>query len=209
MHGNSLLHAQTVYDARHCFGRSHSWDRFSWAKLADRSTHLQFRQSQKTAYELVMGWTLDDHRALRSQVPRSGLQTPIAGGTLQDVAKKVNSLNPYTPLIPQKWQQKLLSRHVQAHCSLGAGNLDLSDCHLSRSSMRCLPIGKKSNVSLRKLPFKGLMAENFAFRFMPVKRTKWSGSCAISDVSSDTGYFMKILKLPCNFCRSFNYLGKD
>ena len=41
------------------------------------------------AWELVKHWTMDEREALRSSVPRLGLDAPIPGGTLRDIAGKV------------------------------------------------------------------------------------------------------------------------
>jgi glutamate--cysteine ligase len=44
------------------------------------------------AWELVKDWTIEEHAALRHDVPRLGLKTPFRGGTLQDVAKRVMAI---------------------------------------------------------------------------------------------------------------------
>ena len=41
------------------------------------------------AWDLVKHWTMDEREALRSSVPRLGLDAPIPGGTLRDIAGKV------------------------------------------------------------------------------------------------------------------------
>ncbi|MEM1307711.1 MAG: glutamate--cysteine ligase, partial [Pseudomonadota bacterium] len=38
--------------------------------------------------DLIRPWTADERQDMRDQVPRLGLQTPVRGGTLQDVAKE-------------------------------------------------------------------------------------------------------------------------
>src|SRR5215217_6743619 len=38
------------------------------------------------AWELVKGWSMEEREALRNAVPKLGLDAPIAGGTLRDVA---------------------------------------------------------------------------------------------------------------------------
>ena len=38
------------------------------------------------AWDLCRDWTLEEHERLRAEVPRSGLQTPFRGGTMQDLA---------------------------------------------------------------------------------------------------------------------------
>ena len=41
------------------------------------------------AWEMVKGWSLEDHIYLRREVPKTALKTPFRGGTVQDVAIKV------------------------------------------------------------------------------------------------------------------------
>jgi len=41
------------------------------------------------AYDLVEGWTQEDHLRLRAEAPRSGLATEFAGGTVLDLAREV------------------------------------------------------------------------------------------------------------------------
>ena len=50
---------------------------------------MLYRESQAAAYDLIMDWSLEEHKALRLQVPKTGLQTPFRGGKVQDVAHKV------------------------------------------------------------------------------------------------------------------------
>lgn len=45
------------------------------------------------AWDLVKDWTIEEHDAIRRDVPRMGLKTPFRTGTLQDVAKKVVALS--------------------------------------------------------------------------------------------------------------------
>ena len=52
---------------------------------------LSRRESQAAAYELISGWTTEDHNYLRAEVPRTALRTPFRDGTLQDLAKQVRS----------------------------------------------------------------------------------------------------------------------
>jgi glutamate--cysteine ligase len=40
------------------------------------------------AWDLVKGWSLEDHVHLRTEVPKTALRTPFKGGTVQDLAKK-------------------------------------------------------------------------------------------------------------------------
>lgn len=51
--------------------------------------HLVCREIQTEAYEMIKGWTLEEHQHLRDSVPSTGLKTPFRDGTLQDVAKQV------------------------------------------------------------------------------------------------------------------------
>lgn len=46
---------------------------------------------QADVYELISGWTKEDHDYLRAEVPRTALQTPFRGGTLQDLAKQARA----------------------------------------------------------------------------------------------------------------------
>jgi hypothetical protein len=48
------------------------------------------REVQSEVYGLIQDWSLEEHARLRAEAPRSGLQTPHRGGTLQDVAKQVH-----------------------------------------------------------------------------------------------------------------------
>lgn len=41
------------------------------------------------AWDLVAGWTIEDHHYLRAEVPRRALRTEFGGGVLRDVAKEV------------------------------------------------------------------------------------------------------------------------
>ena len=50
---------------------------------------MLYRESQAAAYDLIMDWSLEEHQALRLQVPKTGLQTPFRGGKVQDIAQKV------------------------------------------------------------------------------------------------------------------------
>ena len=52
------------------------------------------REAQAAAYELISDWTEEDHDYLRAEVPRTALQTPFRGGTLQDLAKQVRRCSP-------------------------------------------------------------------------------------------------------------------
>lgn len=44
------------------------------------------------AYEMVRDWTAEDREYLRAQVPRSGLQTPFMGTTVQEIARNCVAL---------------------------------------------------------------------------------------------------------------------
>lgn len=46
----------------------------------------------EAAWELVKDWTIDDHARLRQEVPRLGLRTALAHGTLRDLARDVLDL---------------------------------------------------------------------------------------------------------------------
>ncbi|KAK9905722.1 hypothetical protein WJX75_005133 [Coccomyxa subellipsoidea] len=54
---------------------------------------LYTREVQTEAYEMIKGWSLEDHQHLRDSVPSMGLKTPFHDGTLQDVAKQVLALS--------------------------------------------------------------------------------------------------------------------
>ncbi|CAL8469717.1 g9259 [Coccomyxa elongata] len=54
---------------------------------------LYTREIQTEAYEMIKGWTLEEHQHLRDSVPSTGLKTPFRDGTLQDVAKQVLALS--------------------------------------------------------------------------------------------------------------------
>ena len=41
-------------------------------------------------YDLISGWSLEEHTRLRDEVPRNGLRTRHRDGTLQDVAQQVS-----------------------------------------------------------------------------------------------------------------------
>lgn len=56
-----------------------------------RVLYAIFRESLQAAYDMVMDWTMEEHEALRSEVPKSALQTPFQNGTVQDIAKKVSA----------------------------------------------------------------------------------------------------------------------
>ena len=64
---------------------------------------LLYRESQAAAYELIMDWSLEEHKALRLQVPKTGLQTPFRGGKVQDIAQKVLLPPCYLLLLCPPW----------------------------------------------------------------------------------------------------------
>lgn len=53
---------------------------------------LYDKKSLNDAWEMVKGWSDVDREYLRASVPRTGLQTPIHGTTVQDIAKKMLAL---------------------------------------------------------------------------------------------------------------------
>ena len=54
---------------------------------------LYDRTALDAAWDLVKDWTLEEHAALRAEVPRSGLRTPFRTGTLNDIARQVLALS--------------------------------------------------------------------------------------------------------------------
>ena len=54
---------------------------------------LYDKESLNTAYEMVCNWTNEDREYLRMQTPRTGLQTPFMGSTVQELAKNCLALS--------------------------------------------------------------------------------------------------------------------
>jgi glutamate--cysteine ligase len=54
---------------------------------------LYDQQALNDAYEMVRHWTHEDREYLRDQTPKTGLQTPFLGTTVQDIAKNMLSLS--------------------------------------------------------------------------------------------------------------------
>ncbi len=54
---------------------------------------LYDKTSLDAAYEMVCSWTDEDREYLRTQTPRTGLQTPFMGTTVQDLAKNCLALS--------------------------------------------------------------------------------------------------------------------
>jgi glutamate--cysteine ligase len=54
---------------------------------------LYDKQALNAAYEMVRDWTNEDREYLRAQTPRTGLQTPFMGTTVQEVAKNCLALS--------------------------------------------------------------------------------------------------------------------
>ena len=50
---------------------------------------LYHQSSLDAAFDLIKDWTIEEHQALRDQVPRTGLATPFRTGTVLDLAKKM------------------------------------------------------------------------------------------------------------------------
>jgi len=48
---------------------------------------LYQQSSLDAAFDLVQDWTIEEHQALRDQVPRTGLATPFRNGTVLDLAR--------------------------------------------------------------------------------------------------------------------------
>ncbi|MDH3663738.1 MAG: glutamate--cysteine ligase [Alphaproteobacteria bacterium] len=48
---------------------------------------LYHRSSLDAAFDLVKDWSIEEHQALRDQVPRTGLSTPFRQGTVLDLAR--------------------------------------------------------------------------------------------------------------------------
>jgi glutamate--cysteine ligase len=61
------------------------------------------------AWDLVKDWTIDEHEALRRDVPRLGLKTPFRSGTAQDIAKQMVAI---------------AESGLKARAQLNAGGLD-------------------------------------------------------------------------------------
>jgi len=57
-----------------------------------RAAGVGCSEVQADVYELISGWTKEDHDYLRAEVPRTALQTPFRDGTLQDLAKQARGL---------------------------------------------------------------------------------------------------------------------
>ena len=54
---------------------------------------LYDKEALNAAYEMVCDWTDEDREYLRTETPRTGLQTPFMGGTVQDIAKNCLALS--------------------------------------------------------------------------------------------------------------------
>jgi len=54
---------------------------------------LYDKRALNAAYEMVSDWTNEDREYLRSEAPRTGLQTPFLGTTLQELAKNFLALS--------------------------------------------------------------------------------------------------------------------
>jgi glutamate--cysteine ligase len=54
---------------------------------------LYSQASLDAAADLIRDWTLEEHQALRDQVPKLALQTPFRGGTVQDLARHMLELS--------------------------------------------------------------------------------------------------------------------
>lgn len=54
---------------------------------------LYSRASQQSAYKMIQDWTLDEHKYLRANVPKSGLHTGFQDGSVQDIAKQALKLS--------------------------------------------------------------------------------------------------------------------
>ncbi len=54
---------------------------------------LYDKQALNSAYDMVCDWTNDDREYLRKQTPKSGLQTPFMGTTVQEIAKNCVALS--------------------------------------------------------------------------------------------------------------------
>ncbi|MDE2337451.1 MAG: hypothetical protein KGL10_09080, partial [Alphaproteobacteria bacterium] len=54
---------------------------------------LYDKTSLAAAYEMVRDWTDEDREYLRAQAPRTGLQTPFMGTTVQELAKNCLALS--------------------------------------------------------------------------------------------------------------------
>lgn len=63
--------------------------RYSNWRDSDNASGLVRREIQTEAYEMIKGWSMEDHQHLRDSVPSTGLKTPFHDGTVQDVAKQV------------------------------------------------------------------------------------------------------------------------
>ena len=50
---------------------------------------LYHQSSLDAAFDLVRDWTIEEHQALRDQVPRTGLATPFRNGTVLDIARRM------------------------------------------------------------------------------------------------------------------------
>ncbi len=69
----------------------------------DTALRLVCREIQTEAYEMIKGWSLEEHQHLRDAVPSTGLKTPFRDGTLQDVAKQVTHLHaPMVNAVPPR-----------------------------------------------------------------------------------------------------------
>jgi len=54
---------------------------------------LYDKQSLDAAYEMVRDWTDEDREYLRTETPRTGLQTPFMGTTVQEIARNALALS--------------------------------------------------------------------------------------------------------------------
>lgn len=54
---------------------------------------LYDKEALNAAYEMVRDWTDEDREYLRSETPRTGLQTPFMGTTVQEIAKNCLALS--------------------------------------------------------------------------------------------------------------------
>ena len=54
---------------------------------------LYDQTSLDAAWDLVKDWSHEEHQGLRDQVPRQGLEAPLRGGTLRDVARETLAIS--------------------------------------------------------------------------------------------------------------------